>query len=32
LTGLDVGSPQRNVVELKLSEVGGMPAKPEARS
>lgn len=32
LTGLDVGSPQRNVVELKLSEVGGMPAKPEART
>ncbi len=32
LTGLEVGSPQRNVVELKLSEVGGMPAKPEARS
>jgi len=32
LTGLDVGSPQRKVVELKLSEVGGMPAKPEARS
>ena len=32
LTGLDVGSPQRNVVELKLSEVGGTPAKPEVRS
>lgn len=32
LVGLEVGSPQRNVVELKLSEVGGTPAKPEARS
>lgn len=32
LTGLEVGSPQRNVIELKLSEVGGTPAQPEARS
>ena len=32
LTTLEVGSPQRNLVELKLSEVGGEPATPEARS
>lgn len=32
LVSLEVGSPQRNIVELKLSEVGGTPAKPEARS
>jgi len=30
LVRLDVGAPQRRVVELKLSEVGGTPAKPEA--
>ncbi len=29
---LEVGSPQRNIVELKLSQVGGTPSKPEARS
>jgi predicted negative regulator of RcsB-dependent stress response len=32
LTHLDVGAPQRRLVELKLSEVGGVPAKPEAKS
>jgi Uncharacterized protein conserved in bacteria len=32
LTTLEVGSPQRNLVELKLSEVGGEPATTEARS
>lgn len=31
LTRLDVGAPQRRLVELKLSEVGGAPAKPEAK-
>jgi len=32
LTRLDVGAPQRRLVELKLSEVGGTPAKPEAET
>ncbi len=32
LTHLDVGAPQRRLVELKLSEVGGVPAKPEAKT
>ena len=32
LTGLEVGSPQRNLVELKLSEAGGAPTQPEADS
>lgn len=32
LVGLEVGSPMRNVVELKLSEVGGAPAQTEAGS
>jgi predicted negative regulator of RcsB-dependent stress response len=32
LTTLEVGSPQRNLVELKLSEVGGEPPSSEARS
>lgn len=32
LTRLEVGSPLRNLVELKLSEVGGTPATTEARS
>lgn len=32
LTRLEVGSPLRRVVELKLSEAGGMPAKPEAKT
>jgi predicted negative regulator of RcsB-dependent stress response len=32
LTTLEVGSPQRNLVELKISEVGGKPATTEARS
>jgi predicted negative regulator of RcsB-dependent stress response len=32
LTHLDVGAPQRRLVELKLSEVGGTPTKPEAKS
>lgn len=31
LTQLDVGAPQRRLLELKLSEVGATPAKPEAR-
>lgn len=29
---IDVGSPQRGLVELKLSAVGGIPEQPEARS
>jgi hypothetical protein len=29
---MEVGSPQRRLLELKLSEVGGAPAKPEAKS
>lgn len=32
LTKLDVASPQRQLLELKLSEVGGAPAQPEART
>ncbi|MFT3757119.1 MAG: tetratricopeptide repeat protein [Pseudoxanthomonas sp.] len=28
LTGMDVASPQRRVVELKLTDVGGTPPKP----
>ncbi len=32
LVSMEVGSPQRNIVELKLSQVGGTPPKPEARS
>lgn len=32
LVGLEVGSPLRNIVELKLSEVGGTPAQTEAGS
>lgn len=32
LVFLEVGSPQRNIVELKLSQVGGTPPKPEVRS
>ena len=32
LTKLDVASPHRRVLELKLTEVGGSPAKPEVRS
>ena len=32
LTHLDVAAPQRKVLELKLSQVGGVPAKPEASS
>lgn len=32
LAKLDVGSPQRRVLELKLTEVGGSPVQPEARS
>ena len=32
LTQLEVGSQQRRLLELKLSDVGGAPAKPEAKS
>lgn len=32
LAHLDVAAPQRKVLELKLSQVGGAPAKPEASS
>ncbi|MFL6591647.1 MAG: YfgM family protein [Luteimonas sp.] len=32
LTHLDVGAPQRRLVELKLAEVGGTPPKPEAKT
>ena len=32
LTRLDAGAPQRRLVELKLSEVGGTPAKPETKT
>ncbi|MDQ3617637.1 MAG: tetratricopeptide repeat protein [Pseudomonadota bacterium] len=32
LTKLDVASPQRRILELKLSEVGGTPASAEAQS
>ena len=31
LAKTDVAAPQRRLLELKLSEVGGAPAKPEAR-
>ena len=31
LTKVDVASPQRRLLELKLSEAGGTPPKPEAR-
>lgn len=32
LAHADVGSPQRKLLELKLSQVGGTPAQPEAKS
>ena len=32
LAKLDVASPQRRLIELKLTQVGGAPAKPEAKS
>ncbi len=32
LAKLDVASPHRRLLELKLTEVGGTPAKPEAKS
>jgi predicted negative regulator of RcsB-dependent stress response len=32
LAQLDVAAPERKLVELKLSQVGGVPAKPEASS
>ncbi len=32
LTRLDVGAPQRRLVELKLSEVGGTSTKPETKT
>ncbi|MFS8063563.1 MAG: YfgM family protein [Luteimonas sp.] len=32
LTQLEIGSPQRRLLELKLSDAGGAPAKPEAKS
>lgn len=32
LTQLDVNAPQRRLVELKLTQVGGTPSKPEAKS
>ena len=32
LAHADVGSPQRRLLELKLSQVGGTPAQPEAQS
>ena len=32
LVKLDVASPQRRLLELKLTEVGGTPAKPEGKS
>ena len=32
LTKLDVASPRRRLLELKLTEVGGTPTKPEAQS
>jgi len=32
LTKAEVGSPRRRLLELKLTEVGGVPAKPEAKS
>lgn len=32
LTRLDVAAPQRRLIELKLTNLGGIPAKPEART
>ena len=32
LTNAEVGSPHRRLLELKLTEVGGTPVKPEAKS
>ena len=32
LTRLDVAAPQRRLIELKLTEVGGTPPKPEAKT
>ena len=32
LMHMDIGAPQRRLVELKLSEVGGSTAKPEAKT
>jgi predicted negative regulator of RcsB-dependent stress response len=32
LIHMDIGAPQRRLVELKLSEVGGSTAKPEAKT
>ncbi|HST43765.1 MAG TPA: tetratricopeptide repeat protein, partial [Luteimonas sp.] len=32
LTRLDVASPQRRLLELKLTDAGGTPGKQEARS
>lgn len=32
LARLDVGAPQRRLIELKLTQVGGTPTTPEARS
>ena len=32
LTRLDVDAPQRRLLELKLTQVGGTPSKPEART
>ena len=31
LAKLDIAAPQRRLVELKLIQVGGSPARPEAR-
>lgn len=32
LTRLEIDAPQRRLVELKLTQVGGVPSKPEART
>lgn len=32
LTKLDVAAPQRRLIEIKLTDAGGTPAKPEART
>lgn len=32
LARLDVAAPQRSLIELKLTQIGGSPAKPEART
>ena len=32
LAKIDVGAPQRRLVELKLTEVGGSPARTEGRT